>query len=73
VYRRSDGRWEKCGTEKAEDYTFFCGEGHENHQLGTSFIVRKRIVLAVRRVEFINDRMSHHILRGRWCDIARPM
>jgi hypothetical protein len=31
--------------------------------------VHKRIILAVRRVEFVSDRMSYIILRGRWCDI----
>jgi hypothetical protein len=31
--------------------------------------VHKRIVSAVKRVEFINDRMSCIILRGRWCHI----
>jgi hypothetical protein len=31
--------------------------------------VRMRIVSAVRRVEFISDRMSCIILRGRWCNI----
>jgi exonuclease III len=31
-------RWEKGGTERAEDYTFFCGAGKEDHQLGTGFI-----------------------------------
>jgi hypothetical protein len=31
--------------------------------------VHKRIILAVKRVEFVSDRMSHIILRGRWCDI----
>jgi hypothetical protein len=27
--------WEKGGTERAEDYTFFYGEGNGDHQLGT--------------------------------------
>jgi hypothetical protein len=30
-------RWDKGGTERAEDYTFFFGEGNEDHQLGTGF------------------------------------
>jgi exonuclease III len=24
-------RWEKGGTERAEDYTFSCGKGNEDH------------------------------------------
>jgi hypothetical protein len=31
--------------------------------------VRKKIISAVKRVEFISDRMSYIILRSRWCDI----
>jgi exonuclease III len=29
--------WEKQGTEKAEDYMFFYGEGNGDHQLGTGY------------------------------------
>jgi exonuclease III len=60
--------WEKGGTERAEDCTFFYGEWNGEHQLGTGFFVHKRIVSAVRRVEFISDRMSYIIVRGRWCN-----
>jgi exonuclease III len=62
-------RWEKGGTERAEDYTFFYGQGNGDHQLRTGFFVHKRIVSVVRRVEFISDRMSYIILRGRRCNI----
>jgi exonuclease III len=50
-------RWEKGGTERAEDYTFFYGQENGDHQLGTGLFVHKRILSAVRRVEFISDRM----------------
>jgi hypothetical protein len=28
-------RWEDSGTELSGEYAFLCGEGHENHELGT--------------------------------------
>jgi exonuclease III len=31
-------RWDKGGTERSEDYTFFYGAGNEDHQLGTGFL-----------------------------------
>jgi hypothetical protein len=31
--------------------------------------VHKRIVSAVKRVEFVSDRMSYIIIRGYWCHI----
>jgi hypothetical protein len=31
--------------------------------------VPKRIISAVKRVEFVNDRMSYIVLRGGWCHI----
>jgi hypothetical protein len=60
---------DKGGNDRAEDYTFFYGAENEDHQIGTGFFVHKRIISAVRRVEFVSDRMSHIILRGRWFNI----
>jgi exonuclease III len=50
-------RWDKGGTEPAGDYTFFYGNVNNSHHLGTGFFVHKRIISAVKRVEFASDRM----------------
>ena len=51
------------------DYMLYYGKGNDNHQLGTGFFVHNIIKSAVKKVEFISDRLSYLILRGRWYDI----
>jgi exonuclease III len=62
-------RWDSGSTKPAGKYTFFYGMRNENHELGTGFFVHKRIISAVKRVEFVSDRMSYLIRRGCSCDI----
>jgi len=62
-------RWDKGGTVRAGDYDFFYGKGDEIHQLGTGFFVNQRIASAVKIVEFVSDRVSYIVMRGRWYNI----
>jgi hypothetical protein len=62
-------RFERGDTVRAGDCNFHYGKVCENHQLGTGFLVQQRIASAVKRVEFVSDRVSYIVLRGRWCNI----
>jgi len=64
-------RWDKGGPviEKVIYILFSPLKGNENRQLGKGFFVYHRTVPAVKRVEFISDRMSYIVLIGRWCNV----
>jgi hypothetical protein len=61
-------RWEDSGTTPAGEYTFCMERGMRTMNWEQGF-VHKRIISAVKRVEFVSDRMSYIILRGHWFDI----
>lgn len=61
---------ENGGTERSDVYSFSYGKGNENHHLGTGFLVHKRIISRVKRVEFVSDNMCYIKRRGRWGDIT---
>jgi hypothetical protein len=62
-------RWYSGVTVRAGDYTFFYGKENENHQLGTGFFIHQRKVPAAKKAEFVSDRISYIVLRGRWRNI----
>ena len=60
------------GMVRADVYNFLYGKGKEKHQSGTGFFAHNRRVSAGKRVEFVSDRVSYIVLRGRWCNIIKP-
>jgi hypothetical protein len=54
---------------KSRRVYLFCGRGNENHDMDRGFFVYHRIVSAVMRIDFVGDRTSYAVLRGRWCNI----
>jgi exonuclease III len=61
-------KWEGSGTVPAGEYTF-CMERGMRTMNWVQVFVHKRIISAVKRVEFVSDRTSYIILRGRWFHI----
>ena len=59
----------QSGHCKSRGLYFFLWERKRKHQLRTEFFVHHRIVSAVKREEFVSDRMSYIVLRGCLCNI----
>jgi hypothetical protein len=51
----------KGGSAPAKDYSFFYGNGNVNCHIGTGFSVHEGIRSAVKRIEFVSDRLSYII------------
>jgi hypothetical protein len=57
-------RWGVGGTDLAGKCTFIYAKGNENHELHKGFFMHKRIISALKRVEFVSDTMLYIILRN---------
>ena len=62
-------RWDKGGTVRAGDYNFSMEREMKITSWEQDFFVHQRIASAVKRVEFVSDRVSCIVMRGRWCNI----
>ena len=63
-------RLDRNGISPRADCMLYQGKGNNNHQLGTGFFTHNRIQSAVKKADFISDRLSYLILRGRWNTIV---
>jgi hypothetical protein len=67
-------RWESSGTAPAGQYTYFMEIGMRTMNWVYGYVlfwVHKRIISAVKRVEFVSDRISCIVLRGRCSSPSR--
>jgi len=62
-------RWDKGGMVRATEYIFSMEKETKIINWEQDFLVHHRLVSAVKKVEFVSDRLSYIVLRGRWCNI----
>ena len=63
-------RWKTGDTVSVGDYIFFLWKRKRKSSIGNRIFVHHRILSAVKRVDFVSDRMSYIVLRGRWFNIS---
>ena len=61
--------WPGEGSQESGSFTLFYG-GPERPEFGTSFLVRRRILSTIQEVQFVSDRISHMILKGKRHDFV---
>jgi exonuclease III len=64
--------WDKGGTVRAGDYIFFMEKENKIINWKRDFLYTKEyvVVSAVKRAEFVSDRMSYMVLKGLWFNIT---
>jgi hypothetical protein len=55
-------------TVRAGDYNIFLWKRNEKHIFGRGFLVHHRVVPAVKTEDFVRDKISYIVPRGRWCN-----
>jgi hypothetical protein len=63
-----DVGWDKENTVRAGDYISSVQRKLKS-STGNRFVIQNRIISIVKRAEFVSDRMSYEVLRGRRCNI----
>ena len=64
-----EARWGQIWGCTRRGYAFFYVKSYENHQLGQDFFLRNRITSAVKKLDFVDGRMSYTVIRSGMCDI----
>ena len=62
-------RWDKSSTVRA-GIVIFSMEEETNSSIGKRTSVHHKILSAIKKVEFVSDRVLYIVLRGCWCNIV---